>query len=77
MSEIDKIQDRIDEYIRGTMSANDRIIFEGELRQNAELRHEVEVQASIAEAVQAVRLKQLLQKETKSRKQQILASTEI
>ena len=61
MSEIEKIQDRIDEYIRGTMSASDRIIFEGELRQNAELRHEVEVQASIAEAVQAVRLKQLLQ----------------
>ena len=61
MSEIEKIQDRIDEYIRGTMSASDRIIFEGELRHNAELRHEVEVQASIAEAVQAVRLKQLLQ----------------
>ena len=61
MSEIEKYQDRIDEYIRGTMSASDKIIFEGELRQNAELRHEVEVQASIAEAVQAVRLRQLLQ----------------
>lgn len=61
MSEIEKIQDRIDEYIRGTMSASDRIIFEGELRQNADLRHEVEVQISIAEAVQAVRLKRLLQ----------------
>lgn len=61
MSEIEKYQDRIDEYIRGTMSLNDRIIFEGELRANPELKHEVEVQASIAEAVQAVRLKQLLQ----------------
>ena len=61
MSEIENIQDRIDEYIRGTMSVNDRIIFEGELRANPELKHEVEVQASIAEAVQAVRLKQLLQ----------------
>ena len=61
MSEIEKIQDRIDEYIRGTMSVNDRIIFEGELRANPELKYEVEVQASIAEAVQAVRLKQLLQ----------------
>ena len=60
MSEIEKIQDRIDEYIRGTMSSSDKFIFEVELRQNAELRHEVEVQASIAEAVQAVRLKQLL-----------------
>ena len=61
MSEIERIQDKIDEYIRGTMSVNDRIIFEGELRANPELKHEVEVQASIAEAVQAVRLKQLLQ----------------
>lgn len=60
MSEIERYQDRIDEYIIGTMSASDRIIFEGALRQNADLRHEVEVQASIAEAVQAVRLKQLL-----------------
>lgn len=61
MSEIDKTQDRIDEYIRGTMSATERIIFEGELRQNAVLRQEVEVQASISDAVQAVHLKQLLQ----------------
>ena len=61
MSELEKHQDRIDEYIRGTMSASDRIIFEGELRQNAELRQEVEVQTSISDAVQAVHLKQLLQ----------------
>lgn len=61
MSELEKHQDRIDEYIRGTMSASDRIIFEGELRQNAELKQEVEVQTSISDAVQAVHLKQLLQ----------------
>ena len=61
MSEIEKYQDRIDEYIRGTMSASDRTIFEGELRQNAELRQEVEVQTSISDAVQAVHLKHLLQ----------------
>lgn len=61
MSEIDKIQDRIDEYIRGTMSAKDRTIFENELRKNADLRHEVEVQTSISDAVQAVYLKQVLQ----------------
>lgn len=61
MSEIEKYQDRIDEYIRGTMSAGDKIIFKGELRQNAELRQEVEVQTSISDAVQAVHLKQLLQ----------------
>ena len=61
MSEIEKQQDNIDEYIRGTMSDNDRVIFEGKMRQDADLMHEVEVQASIAEAVQAVRLKQLFQ----------------
>ena len=61
MSEFEKIQDRIDEYIRGTMSDKDRTIFENELQQNEELRHEVEVQSSISEAVQAVHLKQMLQ----------------
>lgn len=61
MSEFEKIQDRIDEYIRGTMSDTDRAIFENELKQNAGLKHEVEVQSSISEAVQAVYLKQVLQ----------------
>ena len=61
MSEIEKIQNRIDEYIRGTMSDTDRVIFENEIRQNADLRHEVEVQSSISEAVQAVHLKHVLQ----------------
>lgn len=61
MSEIENLQDKIDEYIRGTMSAEDKNIFEEELRSNANLRHEVEVQASIAEAVQVVRLRELLQ----------------
>lgn len=61
MKEIDNIQDRIDEYIRGNMSDKDKVIFEDELRQDADLRHEVEVQVSIADAVQAVHLKQVLQ----------------
>lgn len=61
MKELENIQDRIDEYIRGTMSDKDRAIFEDELRQDADLRHEVEVQVSIADAVQAVHLKQMLQ----------------
>ena len=60
MSEFINIQDRIDEYIRGTMSDKERTIFEEELRQNAALRHEVEVQSSIADAVQAVHLKEVL-----------------
>lgn len=61
MKELENIQDRIDEYIRGTMSDKDRAIFEDELCQDADLRHEVEVQVSIADAVQAVHLKQMLQ----------------
>lgn len=60
MKELENIQDRIDEYIRGTMSDKDKAIFEEELRQDAELRHEVEVQATISDAVQAVHLKQVL-----------------
>lgn len=61
MLDFEKIRDRIDDYIRGNMSVGDRNIFERELRKNAELRQEVELQASISDAVQVVRLKQLLQ----------------
>lgn len=61
MKELENIQDRIDEYIRGTMSDKDRAIFEDELRRNADLSQEVKVQVSIADAVQAVHLKQVLQ----------------
>ncbi len=61
MNEIENIQDRIDEYIRGTMSHKDRSIFENELRQDADLKHEVEIQTSISDAVQAVHLKLMLQ----------------
>ena len=59
MSELEKIQDRIDEYIRGTMSAKDRTIFEVDLYHDADLRNEVEIQSSIADAVQVVQLKKL------------------
>lgn len=61
MKELENIQDRIDEYIRGTMSDKDRAIFEEELRKNANFRHDVKIQVSIADAVQAVHLKQVLQ----------------
>ena len=61
MKEFENIQDRIDDYIRGTMSDKDRAIFEEELRQDADLRHEVEIHVSIADAVQALHLKQMLQ----------------
>lgn len=61
MSENYNIQDRIDEYIRGTMSEHDRAIFESELQLNPDLQKEVRVQSSIADAVQAVSLKRHLQ----------------
>lgn len=61
MSELENTQDRIDEYIRGTMSDKNRAIFEEELRRNADLRHEVGVQISIADAVQAAHLKHVFQ----------------
>lgn len=60
MNELEIIQDKIDEYIRGTMSDTDRMAFEDELRHNTELRREVEVQNSISDAVQAVYLKHML-----------------
>lgn len=61
MSENYNIQDRIDEYIRGTMSEHDRAIFESELQLNPYLQKEVRIQSSIADAVQAVSLKRHLQ----------------
>ena len=61
MSENYNIQDRIDEYIRGTMSEHDRAIFESELQLDPDLQKEVLVQSSIADAVQAVSLKRHLQ----------------
>lgn len=61
MSEQNKIQDRIDEYIRGAMSAKEQSIFEAELQNNPELMKEFQIQSTIANAVQAVSLKQHLQ----------------
>ena len=61
MSEIEKRQDKIDEYIRGTMSERERIIFEEELRQDEVLGFDVKIQRTIADAVQAVQLKSILQ----------------
>lgn len=60
MLELENIQEQIDAYIMGTMRDDDKAIFEKQLLQNADLKQEVEVQTSIADAVQAVHLKQLL-----------------
>ena len=61
MSGLENRQDRIDEYIRGTMSDKEKTIFEDELMLDAELKREFEVQRAIADAVQSVQLKRLLQ----------------
>ncbi len=61
MSEQNNIQDRIDEYIRGAMSAKEQSLFEAELQNNPELMKEFRVQSTITDAVQAVSLKRHLQ----------------
>lgn len=55
------IQDRIDEYLNGTLTEADKAAFEKELLENDELREEVEAQRTIAEAVQAVHLRNMLE----------------
>ncbi len=51
---------RIDEYLTGTMSESDRTSFEEELLEDDTLREDVEAQRTIAEAVQTVHLKNML-----------------
>ena len=51
---------RIDEYLTGTMLESERITFEEELLEDETLREEVEAQRTIAEAVQTVHLKNML-----------------
>lgn len=55
------IQDRIDEYLRGNLPEADKAAFEEELLENDEFREEVEAQRTIAEAVQAVHLRNMLE----------------
>lgn len=59
MTDIER-NNRIDEYLTGTMSESERITFEEELLEDETLREEVEAQRTIAEAVQAVHLKNML-----------------
>lgn len=54
------IQDRIDEYLTGSMPEGDKVAFEKELLEDEPLREEVEAQRTIAEAVQTVHLKNML-----------------
>lgn len=54
------IQDRIDEYLRGTLPEADKAAFEEELLENDELMEEVEAQRTISEAVQTVHLRNML-----------------
>ena len=59
MTDIER-NNRIDEYLTGAMPESDRTSFEAELLEAETLREEVETQRTIAEAVQAVHLKNML-----------------
>ena len=61
MSDYKNIQDKIDDYIRGTMSAQERVIFESELQTDPELMKEFHIQSTIVNAIQSVSLKRYLQ----------------
>lgn len=59
MTDIER-NNRIDEYLIGAMPEDEKAAFEKELRENENLRSEVETQRTIAEAVQTAHLKNML-----------------
>ena len=59
MTDIER-NNRIDEYLIGAMPEDEKASFEKELREDENLRSEVEAQRTIAEAVQTVHLKNML-----------------
>ena len=58
----DVIQDRIDKYIQGKMTEEEKHLFESDLSTDMELKNKYESQKEIAEAVQKVHLKNVLMK---------------
>ena len=59
MTDIER-NNRIDEYLIGAMPEDEKAAFEKELRENENLRSEVDAQRTIAEAVQTAHLKNML-----------------
>lgn len=54
------LQEKIDSYILGKMSAEEKMYFETELANNMELKEKYELQKEISDAVQKARIKNLL-----------------
>lgn len=79
MSVNDNIQERIDKYIQGKMSEEERLLFESDLSKDMKLKTEYESQKEIADAVQKVHLKNILmnaEEELRSSKTRKLRSIE-
>lgn len=79
MSVNDNIQERIDKYIQGKMSEEEKLLFESDLSKDMKLKTEYESQKEIADAVQKVHLKNILmnaEEELRSSKTRKLRSIE-
>lgn len=63
-------EERIDNYLLGRMSDEEKRLFEDELEKNAELREEYECQKQVANAVQKVAMRDFLTKHAEERQQQ-------
>jgi cytochrome c551/c552 len=60
--------EKIEQYLMGTLSENERADFESQLNQNSQLKTQVDVQSQIMEGVQRLALKNATQKAYKSYK---------
>lgn len=60
--------EKIEQYLMGTLSENERADFESQLNQNSKLKSQVDVQSQIMEGVQRLALKNATQKAYKSYK---------
>lgn len=63
-------EERIDNYLLGRMSDEEKRLFEDDLEKNAELREEYECQKQVANAVQKVAMRDFLTKHAEERQQQ-------
>lgn len=62
-------EERIDNYLLGLMSDDEKRLFEDELEKNAELKEEYECQKHVANAVQRVAMRDFLTKHAEERQQ--------
>jgi anti-sigma factor RsiW len=64
------IEERIDNYLLGRMSDEDKRLFEADLERDAELKEEFECQKQVANAVQKVAMRDFLVKHAEERQQE-------